>query len=157
MGLSSASLYYKEQKQSLAEVECKNCTQKGHVQRECANEAVCYECLKPGHKKAKKDEIIEHQSEGGESENDGDDESGDGGEDGVENVEKENCEPQSESNAEKPDENVSVVESAEQKEKRELTVQMWLAAAQGASNTPAVGREWSPAKSVKPGKLHQIK
>ena len=107
MDLFSASLYYKEQKQSLAEVECENCTQKGHVRRECRNETVCYECLKPVHKKGRplclgimiedvadgkeegeKDEIIEHQSEGGESENDGDDESGDSGEDGQEGVEK---------------------------------------------------------------------
>ena len=39
MGLFTASLYYKEQKQTTNEIECGNCRQTGH------------DCLKPGHKK----------------------------------------------------------------------------------------------------------
>ena len=51
MGLFTASLYYKEQKQTTNEIECGNCRQTGHIRRNCPNEAVCYDCLKPGHKK----------------------------------------------------------------------------------------------------------
>ena len=51
MGLFTASLYHKEQKQSATEIECGNCKQSGHVRRDCKNEPVCYDCLKPGHKK----------------------------------------------------------------------------------------------------------
>ena len=51
MGLFTASLYHKEQKQGQAEIECGNCKQKGHMRRDCKNEAVCYDCLQTGHKK----------------------------------------------------------------------------------------------------------
>lgn len=51
MGLFTASLYHKEQRQSKAEIECGNCKQPGHVRRDCGNEPICYDCLKPGHKR----------------------------------------------------------------------------------------------------------
>ena len=51
MGLFTASLYYKEQKQTTNEFGCGNCRETGHIRRNCPNEAVCYDCLKPGHKK----------------------------------------------------------------------------------------------------------
>ena len=51
MGVFTASLYHKEQRQNKEDIECGNCKQIGHVRRECPNEAVCYECLQTGHKK----------------------------------------------------------------------------------------------------------
>ena len=51
MGLFTASLYYKEQKQTLADKVCGNCNESGHIRRECPNEVVCYDCNKPGHKR----------------------------------------------------------------------------------------------------------
>ena len=51
IGDFTASLYHKEQKQSLENKECGNCMQKGHIRKECPNEMVCYECRQPGHKK----------------------------------------------------------------------------------------------------------
>ena len=50
MGPFTASLYYKEQKQTTNETECGNCRQTGHIRRNCSNEAVCYDCLRSGHK-----------------------------------------------------------------------------------------------------------
>lgn len=51
MGIFTATLYHKEQKQSSSEVQCGNCLEKGHVRRDCENETVCYACHRPGHKK----------------------------------------------------------------------------------------------------------
>ena len=51
MGVFTASLYHKEQRQNKEDIECGNCKQTGHVRRECPNEAVCYECLQTGHKR----------------------------------------------------------------------------------------------------------
>ena len=51
IGLFTASLYHKEQKQTQSEIECGNCRQTGHVRRYCQNESVCYDCLKPVHKR----------------------------------------------------------------------------------------------------------
>ena len=51
IGWFSASIYHKEQKQIQDEIECGNCRQKGHIRKDCKNEQVCYECMKPGHKK----------------------------------------------------------------------------------------------------------
>ena len=36
-----ASLYYKEQKQTLSDKVCGNCNESGHIRRECPNEVVC--------------------------------------------------------------------------------------------------------------------
>ena len=51
VGIFTASLYHKEQKQSVGEIECGNCMMKGHVRKECPNEIVCYDCRNAGHKK----------------------------------------------------------------------------------------------------------
>ena len=51
MGAFTASLYHKEQKLAIENKECGNCIQKGHVRKDCPNEAVCYDCRQPGHKK----------------------------------------------------------------------------------------------------------
>lgn len=51
MGVFTASLYHKEQKQSQSEIECGNCREKGHTRRNCENETVCYACNRAGHKK----------------------------------------------------------------------------------------------------------
>ena len=51
MGAFTASLYHKEQKLAIENKECGNCMQKGHVRKDCPNEAVCYDCRQPGHKK----------------------------------------------------------------------------------------------------------
>ena len=40
MGMFEASLYHKEQKQSQKEIECGNCKEKGHLRKDCTNEAV---------------------------------------------------------------------------------------------------------------------
>ena len=51
IGWFTASIYHKEQKQIQDEIECGNCRQKGHIRKDCKNEPVCFECMKPGHKK----------------------------------------------------------------------------------------------------------
>ena len=51
-GAFTASLDYKQQKQTEAEKVCGNCGETGHIRRECPNEVSCYECHQPGHKKA---------------------------------------------------------------------------------------------------------
>lgn len=51
MGIFTASVYHKEQKQSRTEIECGNCKESGHVRRECPNQPVCYDCSQPGHKR----------------------------------------------------------------------------------------------------------
>ena len=51
IGWFTASFYHKEQKQIQDEIECGNCRQKGHIRKDCKNEPVCFECMKPGHKK----------------------------------------------------------------------------------------------------------
>ena len=45
-GVFTASLYHKEQKQNLIDMECGNCKRK-----DCENDPICYECLQPGHKR----------------------------------------------------------------------------------------------------------
>ena len=73
MGLFTASLYHKEQKQALKEIECGNCKQTGHVRKDCTNDPVCYDCLKPGHKrgspicKGKPDDESGEESDGNNS------------------------------------------------------------------------------------------
>ena len=49
MGVFVASLYHREQK--MAEKQCGNCMEKGHIRKECPNEIVCYDCREVGHKK----------------------------------------------------------------------------------------------------------
>ena len=71
MGLFTASLYHKEQKQTQVEVECGNCRLLGHVRRECTNEPVCYDCLKPGHKRGSI-LCVKVEEEGSETESSGD-------------------------------------------------------------------------------------
>ena len=80
MGLFTASLYHREQRQTLQDVECGNCRQKGHLRKNCKNEAVCYECLRPGHmceeamidaSENENKEILNSQSEGEEREDGG--------------------------------------------------------------------------------------
>ena len=51
VGIFTASLYHKEQKHSMGDIECGNCMLKGHVRKDCPNETVCYECRTAGHKK----------------------------------------------------------------------------------------------------------
>ena len=49
IGIWNASIYHKEQKQIKNDIECGNCTGKGHIRRDCLNEPVCYDCLQSGH------------------------------------------------------------------------------------------------------------
>ena len=51
MGVFTASLYYKQQKQTEEEKVCGNCNETGHIRRNCPNEVVCFECNQPGHKR----------------------------------------------------------------------------------------------------------
>lgn len=51
MGIFTASVYHKEQKQSRADIECGNCKESGHIRRDCPNQPVCYDCSQPGHKR----------------------------------------------------------------------------------------------------------
>ena len=51
MDIFETSLHNKEQKLSQKEIECWNCKEKCHLRKDCTNEAVCYECLKPVHKR----------------------------------------------------------------------------------------------------------
>lgn len=51
MGIFTASVYHKEQKQSRADIECGNCKQSGHIRRDCPNQPVCYDCSQPGHRR----------------------------------------------------------------------------------------------------------
>ena len=55
VGAFTASLYHKEQIQSLEHMECGNCKQVGHKRRDCPNDPVCYDCGKSGHKKGSQD------------------------------------------------------------------------------------------------------
>ena len=51
IGIFTASLYHKEQKQKIEDIECGNCKEKGHMRRDCVNDPVCFSCLKSGHKR----------------------------------------------------------------------------------------------------------
>ena len=51
IGIFTASIYNKEQKQSQSEVECGSCMEKGHTRKKSEKKAVCYSCRMPGHKK----------------------------------------------------------------------------------------------------------
>lgn len=51
VGIFTASIYHKEQKQSKEDIECGNCMLKGHLRKDCKNEVVCYDCRIQGHKK----------------------------------------------------------------------------------------------------------
>ena len=51
IGIFTASLYHREQKQNKVDKECGNCMLKGHIRRDCPNETVCYTCRQVGHKK----------------------------------------------------------------------------------------------------------
>ena len=51
VGIFTASLYHKEQKQTIEEIDCGNCREKGHTRKNCENDPVCYDCLKSGHKR----------------------------------------------------------------------------------------------------------
>ena len=51
IGIFTASLYHREQKQNMMDKECGNCMLKGHLRRECPNETVCYVCRQVGHKR----------------------------------------------------------------------------------------------------------
>lgn len=51
VGIFTASLYHKEQKLAVHDIECGNCKQKGHKRKDCKNEPVCYACMQQGHKK----------------------------------------------------------------------------------------------------------
>ena len=55
VGIFTAYLYHKEQKQTADEIEYGNCKQKGHRRRDCKKEPVCYACMQRIHKKG--DEI----------------------------------------------------------------------------------------------------
>ena len=51
IGIFTASLFHREQKQNKVDKECGNCMLKGHIRRDCPNETVCYTCRQVGHKK----------------------------------------------------------------------------------------------------------
>ena len=51
IGIFTASLYHREQKQIKVDKECGNCMLKGHIRRDCPNETVFYTCRQVGHKK----------------------------------------------------------------------------------------------------------
>ena len=51
IGVFNATLYHKEQKQRIEDIECGNCKQKGHTRKNCENDPVCYDCLESGHKR----------------------------------------------------------------------------------------------------------
>ena len=40
IGIFTASLYHKEQKQKIEDIECGNCKEKGHMRRDCVNDPV---------------------------------------------------------------------------------------------------------------------
>lgn len=40
MGIFTATIYHKEQKQSALDIQCGNCLEKSHVRKDCKNEAV---------------------------------------------------------------------------------------------------------------------
>ena len=73
----TAALYHKEQKKTKAEIQCGNCLGKEHIRKDCKNEAVCYACHNPCHKKgsmvctafAIQDTVKVTQDEKDESEN----------------------------------------------------------------------------------------
>lgn len=50
MGIFTASVYHREQRQAISEMECGNCKEKGHLRRDCPNEPVCFACGEKGHK-----------------------------------------------------------------------------------------------------------
>lgn len=64
MGIFTASIYHKEQKQKKEDVECGNCRLKGHVRRACENDPVCYACSQSGHKRGS-EMCPEFQKQGG--------------------------------------------------------------------------------------------
>ena len=51
VGIFTASLHHKKQKQKIEEIEGGNCREKGHTRKNCENDPVCYDCLKSGHKR----------------------------------------------------------------------------------------------------------
>ena len=152
MGIFTASLYHKEQKQALKDKECGNCKEKGHLRKYCTNETVCYECMKPGHKRGSPlcegfSEVMdgpmpeEANEKTDESENEGEGEEGEVEEEQEEEEEEEEEEGKKESEKETPYE-----KSAEQKTKQGLITALWKAAAQGTASTSAASRDASPAR-----------
>ena len=172
MGLFTAPLYHREQRQTLQDVECGNCKQKGHVRKNCKNEAVCYECLRPGHKKGspmcegamidasenENKEILNSQSEGEESEDGGKESGEESGNESGEDTSEENVKDKSELESKKAGDSAGgkpeVKESAEQTAKKLIIAKMWAAAPKGDSGTPAVSRGASPARVRKAVTYH---
>ena len=157
MGIFTASLYHKEQKQALKDKACENCKDKGHLRKDCTNETVCYECMKPGHKRGSPlcegfsevmdgptpEEVNEKTDNKDESENEDESEEGEV----EEEEEKEEEEEEEEEEGKKEREKDTPYEkSAEQKTKQGLITALWKAAAQGTASTSAAGRDASPAR-----------
>ena len=171
MGLFTASLYHREQRQTLQDVECGNCKQKGHVRKNCKNEAVCYECLRPGHKHGspmcegamidasenENKEMLNSQSEGEESEDGGKESGEESGNESGEDTSEENVKDKSELESKKAGDsaggNPEVKESAEQTAEKPIIAKMWAAAPKCDSSTPAVSRGASPARDRKAGDI----
>lgn len=154
MGLFTASLYYKEQKQTDVEKVCGNCNETGHIRRDCPNEVVCYECKKSGHKRGSPlcqgPDMVDTDMVDASSDKQ-DDSEGDDEEDGDEN---ENGEKEEENKldyiGEKVTEGENEVnegdEDGKEKTKQLKLSAMWSNVASAAPREPASGRTASPAR-----------
>lgn len=170
MGLFTASLYHKEQRQTQSEIECGNCRQTGHVRRNCPNESVCYDCLKPGHKRGSplctgmkstvSSEVTEQMgSLEDENKNEGDDDdcesdddySADNSDDNDTGSNEEEKAGESEENSQSnkaENKAEKEKEKSESAQKQKLLSDLWAA---GAPSASAAGRSASPARVRKVG------
>ena len=176
MGLFTASLYHKEQKQTQSEIECGNCRQTGHVRRNCQNESVYYDCLKPGHKRgsplctgmqsivmAEDNEKVvsledenKKEDEGDEGEDEDDDDysadESDGNDTGSNEEEKTGEKEENSQGGEKENSQGNKAEKEKSKselaQKQKLLSDLWAAGAPCAS---VAGRSASPARVRKVG------
>ena len=160
MGVFTATLYYKEQKQSVEDKICGNCQETGHIRRNCPHDIICYECKQPGHKKGspecqalimedtnqlnddqKKDESSEESSE--------DDSESSEGEEGEEQtqVQDDSAEKMTEGkDGKKESEKENGDESMKDKIKQMKLPAFWAGNATSNPQTPAPSRTASPAR-----------
>ena len=145
MGAFTASLYYKQQKQTEAEKVCGNCSEIGHIRRECPNEVICYECHQPGHKKGSPEcqslaEVDDDKSN--DSDGEGDEDEANSVNDGVNDGSGEEGE---ENMVEKVAEEAEVVNEVNENEKsKQMKISdIWSAKAGAIPKTP---RTASPAR-----------
>lgn len=175
MGIFTASVYHKEQKQSRTEIECGNCKESGHIRRECPNQPVCYDCSQPGHKRGSENcpetqrrlrdtgshatlETLEELPDEEEEEEEGDvenDEEEDSSGDEDDDVKSVDAGQKDTAKATVNDSNLKSQEQAVAKSKQTLISRLWTTSGTSASpvNSPGTSPIHSPVSSPRTRKI----